>query len=586
MLGVLSDTEIRTGLDSDRYSFAESLVERGTFLVKGSSMYSVDWIRVQGEFYSGKPPVLNFAGAGLYALLHHGFGLSFREHPATLVRAFVWVFALLPSVLSVALLYRLLRRVPRPLRCDHGGALLVTALFALTTLVPAYATIFTNHSLAMMLVLLALMAILPARMKYAHCPRALLWAGFWATLSMTVDLLPGTFFVFGLTLGLLFLPVSGRTSGGEVSSSLALPARLAAVGWLALGCLGPFTVHLILNRLTLGTWTLPYLIPGAYDYEGSVFVEAAANPDYDQFPTYPNALFHYLVGHRGLIWFMPLLVVGGWIAARLIPRRRAPVSPALRMAAFAMVVSLVITVLLVPRFSMGLAGGTYGNRHLIPLLPGIYLFLALLLRQWTRWGVLRRAGLWITVIWSAGIATLGVLNPWAPQTLSVFAPAEVLVQRSARYGRFDWAEWISSQTSANAAFGYGEYAQQLANHLHVEEAIYCLRQSVRLDPKRVQSWYNLGYMEGSIGREEYASQAFAEVVKLDPANAGARANLSLSLARQGRFMAAYVESGKALQLNPTSRAALKARASSAQALGFSEEATTVGQRLTEILGQN
>jgi hypothetical protein len=581
ILGALADSRIQPGLDADRYSFAESLVERGTFIVSGSSMHSVDWIKVDGQFYSGKPPVMNFTGAGLYALLHHGLGLNFREHAPWLVRAFVWTFSLLPSSLTLLLLWQVLRRAARPLHCTPARALWVCTLAAITTLLPAYATVFTNHSLAMALLMLAILPLIP-RQGYPLPPSAgaLAISGFWATLSATIDLLPGTFFVFGLALTLLWV---GRPHGPGAPR----PSRFLAPRWfsqwlaLAAGCLCPALLHLVLNRITLGTWTLPYLIPGAFDYEGSVFIDDAISPDYPQYPTYLGGLWHYILGHRGLVWYMPLMVLGAILAAwgaLRSPRWFRRLGP----AAGATVGATLATLVLVPKFSMGLAGGTYGNRHMLPLIGVVFVFLALLPLLRSRAGTLGPWAWRSTVVWGGAVAILGIFNPWAPQTMSVFAPAETLVQQSARFGRQPWAEAIASRTAANPSFGYAEYARHLWVAGHRPAAVHCLRESVRLDPERVQSWFNLGMLTGELGRDEQASDAFAMVVELEPSNAGAWANLSLALARQRRWTEAYEVAGHALELNPNSLAALTAREAGARSLGHFDEVSTLSVKLEQL----
>jgi 4-amino-4-deoxy-L-arabinose transferase-like glycosyltransferase len=64
--------------DASRLAAIESLVHRGAWAIDGSSFATVDKIKVGGHFYSDKPPLMAWLGAGVYAVLHHGFGLTLQ----------------------------------------------------------------------------------------------------------------------------------------------------------------------------------------------------------------------------------------------------------------------------------------------------------------------------------------------------------------------------------------------------------------------------------------------------------------------------------------------------------------------------
>jgi tetratricopeptide (TPR) repeat protein len=150
----------------------------------------------------------------------------------------------------------------------------------------------------------------------------------------------------------------------------------------------------------------------------------------------------------------------------------------------------------------------------------------------------------------------------------MFAPAEVAVELSARWGRQDWAEWIARHTAPNPAFGYAEYGGRLWARGHLPGALHCYRQSVRLQPERAQSWYNLGLIEGQMGRDYPAGEAFRRVTELEPKNGGAWGNYSMSLARMGRLREAHEAAMRALELNPASPTARRVREVTAKQLGL------------------
>jgi hypothetical protein len=544
LLVLLADTRIQNGLDSDRYAFMESLVERGELTVDHSSMQSVDRIRVAGHFRSGKPPILNFLGAGVYAALHHGLGWSFRTRPSGVVRVLIAVFVVVPVCILLWFFGRLVSQ--RRLLQGHeespwfGRAAAVAGLLAIGSLLLPYSLIFTNHPLAAALLFGALF-VLVGRPK-PGCEAAggevspAAWAavGLLGGLSVTIDLLPGTVFLLALLV------------------HAAATKRFRALAAIAAGAAVPALVHLVLNRLTLGTWVVSYFIKDAFNYEGSVWSrEFTGASDYDQFPTYASGLYHFTLGHRGVFLFMPLLLAGIFGAVGASRRFRAPEGA----AGIASVSALVGTILLVPKFSWGLGGCTYGPRHIVPCIALLYAFLPDAFR-FAKTGLLRFVSV-AAAAWSVLIALLGVLDPWAVHVYSVYAPLDVIVPRAAFAGEGGRrvAEWIVERTAASPSFGYYELGRNYGGAGQTGKAIECLVTSLAIDSTRTLAWYQLGFVAGKAGDLELAASAFRRLTMLEPDHAGAWSNLGLTLQEMGLEKDAKGALERGLQLNPESRAA-------------------------------
>src|SRR5512139_4479 len=62
--------------DASRLAAIDSLVARGTWVIDDSPFLTVDKVKLGDHFYSDKPPLLSFAGASLYSILHQTLGLT------------------------------------------------------------------------------------------------------------------------------------------------------------------------------------------------------------------------------------------------------------------------------------------------------------------------------------------------------------------------------------------------------------------------------------------------------------------------------------------------------------------------------
>lgn len=529
-LAFLANTRMTQGLDADRYALMESIVERSSFNVDMASFPDIDRIKIGQHYYSGKSPVLSFAGAAVYYVLYHGFGWSFRTHAPQVVRVMIVIFVIIPVCV---LLWQFQRCAPpHPGRSAHA-ALGNIALLAIASLLFPYSLCFTNHPLAACLLFAGFAALFPSGHSYQ--PRWIL-AGFLAGASVAIDLIPGAIFLAAL----LAISVSRR--------------QFRNAAWLAAGAAVPALVHGALNEITLGSWIPAYLISGALHYEGSIWrPDSAAAQEYEQFAGYGPALYHYALGHRSVFLFMPLLLYGllGAVRAAWTGRRSQTfAAPTAAVAAF------LGTVLLVPRFSLGLAGGSYGPRHIIPAVPLIYAFICGGLGyHGSTW---KRGLFWVAVCWSAAIAWIGALNPWAPLTLSVYAPLDVLAAKAAKWhpGWSSFAETIVEYTAPSPSFGFYELGRNYAEAGKAPEAISAYVRSRALNPKRTLTLYALGVAAGQAGRVTLAIDAFRALTKLEPENAGAWANLGMTLLQTPDREGARSALERGFELNPRSRAAV------------------------------
>lgn len=524
VLLAFAKTDITTGLDSDRYGFMESLVERHTACVDGSSMRSIDWICIGGHFYSSKPPLLNVLGAGVYFVLYHGLGWSFRETPHLVVRVLLSVFVTIPLGLLLWQFWRFVSRREGISPCT-GIAMRVTALLAFASLLLPYALVFTNHVLAA--------ALLFGAFVFASRIGSPTWGGmaafltgFLSTTSAAVDLIAGTVF---------FLAV-------------------AAVGWrrmtnsqrlaLAAGAFIPTALHMTLNRVTLGTWATGYLIKGSLEYPGSPWI-AQVTGEATSFRAYCSGLYHYLFGHGSVLVLQPLAVAGACCAVGTLRKQ-------VTAAGVGAVAALVFTVLLVPKFSIGLGGSLYGPRHIIPVLPLLYAFLSF---EFVRdRSFVRKAGLLVLIVWSVFIAAIGTLNPRTQHDFSVYAPLDVLAEWTASRGSSGFAEAVIRTTAPNAAHGFSKLGLLHWQAGRSAEAIAAFERALQIEPNRGEALYGLGIAAKQSGRLPLARRMFEHVTAQEPGNAWAWGNLSLVLFAEGNRESARQAADRGAAADPNNAA--------------------------------
>jgi hypothetical protein len=131
-----------------QHAWVESLAERGTMHVDGSATprFALErmgdyWTAPDGHSYARSAPGTYLAAAAVYALLHHGFGLSYRadfDLTSTLV-------TFLTTGLASALVFVMLYGLAKPLTGDRLGALGVAVAYSFGTHAFAYTGVLYQH---------------------------------------------------------------------------------------------------------------------------------------------------------------------------------------------------------------------------------------------------------------------------------------------------------------------------------------------------------------------------------------------------------------------------------------------------------
>jgi hypothetical protein len=276
-----------------RLATIEALVDHGEWSIDESrfTRMTVDKVQVDGRFYSSKPPLLPFVGAGIYAVVQATTGLRFADEPqqtASMMRLFLGVA---PWLLGMFALGALLDRFISSQR----ARLWTFAAVAMGSVATAYASDVSNHTPAWAALLGAAALAAPLAQGQPLTVGRALAAGLVGGLAGTLDLgaLP-TVGLFGLAAFAAL--VHARALAHAIAFALAgLAFPLFQVG---------------LNYQISGSWKPFYLQPEAYTYPGSYWTrpiefDALAEPKW-------LYLLHSLFGHHGVFTTTPFLVLGAW----------------------------------------------------------------------------------------------------------------------------------------------------------------------------------------------------------------------------------------------------------------------------------
>lgn len=393
--------------DASRLAAIESLVHRGVWRIDESSFATVDKIKVGEHFYSDKPPLLAWLGAGVYAGLHHGLGLRLEadgcdpERSPIFCRALLeplqadWAYVLLtwtlvsaPGALIIALAYRLARRF------GAANALSVSAALTLgfgTALFP-YSTVFTNHVPAAVALFSALYLLLT---RPQPTRGALALAGLGAALGAALDLSGG---LFALLLG-----------------AWVLWRKRAHIVWFAVGGLAPVLLSVALNVQIVGNPLPPQMYTAGYQFPGSEFeATVAGNRPANDIGRYG---FDLLIGARGVFLFFPILL---WAVAALLRAMVAGSGVVREMARLTGLGAALYTLYFI--FSTDNFGGyAFSPRWL--LIPATLISAFALVQPELYRAAVIRAALAVPSLYSVLVAGLGALNVWSP----AFPPLYVAV---------------------------------------------------------------------------------------------------------------------------------------------------------------
>jgi len=393
--------------DASRLAMVEAIVEHGRLWVDGTYMsrFTGDVARIDGRYYSDKPPALALFAVPIYAA-EAALGTTFR---GDLPSAYYWTTLLTVGLTTLAGLIALERFLRRILPDPRWRALTIAGL-GLGTLNTAYSVTFSNHPPSA----IALLGSFLLLWRWRRNGGGLASVAGGATLAAVAGLTDhGAAFYLPAFLAYLVWPGARRRTAAGFVFSFAAALPLAAYAAYAIALSG--------SPIPLS------LQPGLFDYPGSYFAKGThltgGSLPHDSLA----ALLAYaglcLVGYRGLFSHTPalLFIFAGMARVALHPHPRRAEA----------IVVLVPTCMLVAYYlltSSDPGGNAYGVRWYCLFMPMAYVFMADAYQALA--SATARAGFWLAYALSVPLALIGALDPWLDPTPYGTGFSWVIVLRS------------------------------------------------------------------------------------------------------------------------------------------------------------
>jgi hypothetical protein len=426
--------------DGSRLATTESLIERGTLVIdesifvhpptrfaeRGILIYlpqypkllitgTHDKLLIDGHFYSDKPMVPAILTAGAYRLLM----LLGLPRPAERPDVFIWVVTFLTSGLSYAVAVACMWLLGGRVGLSPGWRVLWLLSFAFATVLPAY-TRHVNPGLPQVAATAALMLLLANWVTTTGRSRIgpLLAVGLLSGFAYTVEQVSGGLLLVAVTAAVLLRV-------GRLGPTLAV--LLGAMPWLALH----HAIHYSIGHV----WVPLNMVPEYLEWPGSPFdrtnMTGIARHDAQGLGLYARDL---LIGPEGfLLCNLPLLlaVAAGWLVLVRPGPNRIELT---LLAAWCFGVWATYSVL-----SDNGGGACLSIRWFVPLLVPGYWLLARLVAEWrtfrvdfavlTGWGFILAWHMWTVgpwtiwpipffwdvvwaAVWSWGLARVVALCGW------------------------------------------------------------------------------------------------------------------------------------------------------------------------------
>ncbi len=343
--------------DGTRLATMESLVHRHTIEISDSMFVNTcDKFRIPahgegGKYYSDKPPVLTFIGAGVYYALNL-IGLDIRKDLAIVYRCIDFVLVILPILFILYLMHLYLNAHAVPLMIQwwvYGGAILATQVLP-------FAMTIQNHVPAAALLLASYFCLEnPLHWKPM---KAVSLSGLALGLGISVDL---NLVFFAMTFVPLILWNNYKKD------------FLACISYLVL-----------LGLPILFTWYFFWMVTGKWEafvsqvdlflYQGSVIPRFSLKGGYDDNPLkikdYLIYLWHATVGYKGLFSHSIALVFGFWGLTLCAKKENK-----LFLHSLAIFISLIVLqAFLMISVPITFGGSNFGFRYMVIWMPLVMLF--------------------------------------------------------------------------------------------------------------------------------------------------------------------------------------------------------------------
>jgi len=335
--------------DISRLATMSSLLHENTF--ETGPDIGIDKIKANEKYYSSKPPVLSFLGAGVYALTREAASWKGKsiKNPREIYYWIAFFLITIPSALAAVLFYKLLSFTK--IKTHYRYILAFSLVFG--TLIFMYSGTINNHTITAVALLAAFYCL--CRARFYNSTKSAMASGFLFAMAGVFEL-----------SSLIWLVIFG--------GYLLLIRRYKFCGWYILGALLPLIFHLSFQYQITGE-VIPPQLAGKLNYTDSPWMSEGLRKSHAQEP-WNIVLWKITIGERGIFMYTPLFVlsfIGLFI--NLINRKRK----FWLEAACTLIGILTLFAFYVFYIKGGGYGGSaYGFRWLIQIIPLLFFFTAFL----------------------------------------------------------------------------------------------------------------------------------------------------------------------------------------------------------------
>ncbi len=355
-----------------RLATVDALVHGGTFAIDKSVFgNTIDKVRLNGHFYSMKPPMPSVIGAGVYWIYNRVTGRSFENYLGRTCWFMGFVMGVVPYIIFLLYFFWLLQLWFK----DPYVIIWVFSAVCFGYLGTGYATNLNNHNLSATVLVMAFTHAYRLRKGMGSPVWEWILCGFLAGLLPTFDH-PSLFFSLALFVYLLVYD-SRNIWRFFVGAALV-----------------PIIIHFWINIAFSGAWLPLEVRHDLRVYPGSFWLTPSRNDALHE----PKLiyLFHLLLGHHGLFSMTPLFVLSLGGLWRHIRKHDFKYAESM-LVGITLMASLVFYVFATSNYG----GMCVGLRWMIPLMPLLFLFSG----DWLVWRSARLK--WVLFI---GLFLIGFFN--------------------------------------------------------------------------------------------------------------------------------------------------------------------------------
>lgn len=274
---------LSTWNEASRMATVESLVDYHSFIIDNSrfATHTADKYMYEGHFYSDKPPILAIYGSLFYALLKV-FGISFNNNYALTYYLLVLLVIGVSTCIGLVYFYKTLKIF----KVSDKWSNVVLLVTGTGTLLLPYSTVFNNHTVSGVLLILSFYSLLQLEKNIKYS----VLSGLLLTLAGSIDI---TTFVFVPFCFIVFFNKPFKS----------------IVAFL-LPCVLVMAIYFLLNVYTSGGVIPPAMNKTLWNYPGSAFGEESLSGlvDHKSFLDLSKYAFHMLLGKRGLLSYTPIIL--------------------------------------------------------------------------------------------------------------------------------------------------------------------------------------------------------------------------------------------------------------------------------------